>query len=131
MPSMANITIKMADGTTDVTYSAVKAASGDGDWALWRATSAYPRLQAPQFSMQGSASGQNFRRVRSRFVFPVVRTISGQDSTVGVPIANSDVRFSGFLTDDEINEFVEQHANLLRSALVAAIQKSGYGPTSS
>lgn len=39
MPSMANIIIKKADGTTDITYTALTPSSGDKVPAQWRVES--------------------------------------------------------------------------------------------
>lgn len=36
MPTMANITVKDSDGTTDRTFTAIQGAGGDGSTALWR-----------------------------------------------------------------------------------------------
>lgn len=36
MPQMANIVVKIADGTTDFVMAALSPSSGDGNSALWR-----------------------------------------------------------------------------------------------
>lgn len=36
MPTLANITIKKADGTTDVVYTAIAGAAGDNTPAMFR-----------------------------------------------------------------------------------------------
>jgi hypothetical protein len=36
MPTMASITVKKADGTTDIVYDALAASGGDNSPAAWR-----------------------------------------------------------------------------------------------
>jgi len=46
MPSMADITVKKNDGTTDVTYTAISAASGDKSPLFGAATRSVRRLDS-------------------------------------------------------------------------------------
>lgn len=130
MPAMANIVVKKADGTTNVTYAAQRASAGDNLPAEWRLDdAALPRSFRPRFQLVAGESGRDFRRVRTKLDFPVVRTINGVATVVGTPVGNADVRVFQGLTAAEINEFVEQYANLIRAALTVACMKDGYGPT--
>lgn len=53
MPQMANITVKKADGTTDVVYTALTPAGGDNSPARWSANALALRWHSVPFSTSG------------------------------------------------------------------------------
>lgn len=133
MPQMANITIKKADGTTDVVYTALTPSSGDRTKAVWRVESigAIPgNRPVLEISSKASQNGQA-RIVEGKMSYPETYT----DSTTGViAVRLRDV--ASFVTtvdqrgvDTTHNEMAAQFANLLKSALVQSIISTGYNAT--
>lgn len=131
MPQMANITVKKADGTTDIVYSAVMPSSGDKTPAVWRANavSTIPKHR-PVFSILTKDNGpRTARHVSGVFKFPAVSTVGGVETqTATVPLS-----FEGTLptTIDAavVKEAVYQFGNLLVAALVRAQLEEGYAAT--
>lgn len=132
MPTMANITIKKSDGTTDITYSALNGCSGDRSVARWRSeTVGAIAANRPVFEISAKASSnKQFRLVEGKLVYPETFT----DSTTGIVAARTREIFSFTSTIDAssadavIAEFAAQAANLVKAALVQEVIKSGYGP---
>lgn len=132
MPSMANITVKKNDGTTDVMFTAVVPSAGDKSSAVWRSMSVGTApSHRPELRCSSQSNGANTaRRVEGTFVYP--QTVTGTDGKITV--ANKAfLSFSALvpqsMADAEINEFVSQGVNLAASTLVKDTIKSGYAPT--
>lgn len=133
MPNMANITVKKADGTTDVIYVNQAPASGDSTPARWRvdAIGTVPANRPVFTVMSKSASNGATRVVSGKLVFPEVYT----DSTTGLISVRSsvslsvDCRVPQILTDTTIAEAVAQFANLLKATLIQDSFKTGYAPS--
>lgn len=133
MPSMANITVKKADGTTDVTYTAATPSAGDKSPAIWTSNTVSgiagfrPRLE---FQTQNNGPG-TIRQARIHFNFPVTYT----DSTTSLEKALKSVGFDGTvylpfeLTTDQWKEAFAQLGNLLASTLIRQSVETGYAPT--
>lgn len=133
MPSMANITVKKADGTTDVVYVASTPSAGDKLPAIWT-QDAFSGIQGfrPRFELATQNNGDNtIRQARSKFYYPITYT----DSTTGLLKLNKSVGFDGIvylpkeLTTDQWKEAWAQLGNLLVSSLVRSSIESGYSPT--
>lgn len=133
MPSMANITVKKADGTTDITFSALQPSSGDGVSATWRSETAgsQPNVK-PTLAVSSRWNGpRTARRVDFSFMYPQKYT----DSTTSLDaVANRLILSGNFLLpaavpDSEISEAVAQGTNLLVSTLLRDVLKAGYAPT--
>lgn len=128
MPTMADIVVKKADGTTNVTYVAKVASAGDKTPASWSqdAASAY-RNQRPTLSISSQSNApKTARRVQGTFKYPVLRTVDGvvvvaheipMSYTAAIPTA---------VTDAEADEAAAQFGNLLAATLVRAINSTGY-----
>lgn len=129
MPSMANITVKKNDGTTDVVYTALTPSAGDKVAAQWRDNSlSTVAAHRPQFSLK-SEEGNNSRRLTGSFWYPCVETVSGVPTVVArIPITVN-ATIAKNVADSHINEAVSQCFNLLNSTLVKDSFKSGYAPT--
>lgn len=133
MPNMASITIKKADGTTDVTYVNQSPASGDATPARWRveAIGSVPGNR-PTFTVFSKSTANGAARVvTGKLVFPETYT----DSTTGlVAIRNTaSASFTAIipqnLTDITIAETAAQFANLFRATLIQDSIKSGFAPS--
>lgn len=132
MPNMANIVIKKADGTTDVTYTAASPAAGDKSPAVWKNASVGTILAArPTFSITLMDNGtKKARRARTTFLWPKTRTdTAGNVSVVGGASGESSHLIPQDMTSAEIAEYVAQFANLLASALIKQSLNDGYAPS--
>lgn len=134
MPTMASITVKKNDGTTDIVYDAVCASSGD-QAAVWRQdtgnTSALPVGLRSKLTVSSSYNGPKTARVmRVRGTMPYAT----QDSTTGLYSAKDQVVVDATVTLPEsipagqLAE-VSQMMNLLASALLKSSFGTGYAPT--
>lgn len=133
MPSMANITVKKADGVTDITFTALQPSSGDGVPAVWRSeTVGTAAGHKPVVSVNSRWNGpKTARRVDFSFMYPEIFTDTGTGLTSvnnRVPITLSALIPTG-VPDTIIAEAVAQAANLIDSSLVVDCMKSGYAPT--
>lgn len=132
MPNMANIVIKKADGTTDVTYTAAAPSAGDKSPAVWKNATVGSVLAArPTFSIVMMDNGtRKARRARSTFLWPKTRLdTAGNVSVVGGASSESSHLIPQDMTPTEIGEFVAQYANLLASALIKQALNDGYAPS--
>lgn len=129
---MQNITVKKADGTTTVVFVA-KRPSGANTPALYMADAESPVAafrSTLTIADRRSANSKGAQRVEINFTRPVTQVINGVVTQVGsVPIALQ-ATVPSTLADAEISEAVSQCVNLLASADVLAILKSGYAPRS-
>lgn len=133
MPNMADITVKKADGTTDVVYTAMTPSSGDGVAAQWRAEAAASTVAfKPRLEMRSRANGaKTARRVDTHFVMPVTQLDSGSGITTvsgQIPISTSAL-IPINVSDSWVNEAVNQWANLMKASLIISAHKTGYAPT--
>jgi hypothetical protein len=130
MPSIADITIKKNDGTTDIVYAQQMPASGDGSPAVWRATSVGSApAHAPEFRLTSREASRGVKRaLRSTYVYPQIATNTTTSITSVVDRASADTNwtFPKGMSQADINEFVSQYANLLVSTLVKDCVKVGY-----
>lgn len=133
MPAMANLTVKKADGTTDVTYVAATPSAGDKSAAIWT-QNAFSGIQGyrPRLELQTQNNGtSDIRQARFRFRFPSTYT----DSTTGLQKSLAEVGFEGVVylpktvTTTEWNEAFSQLGNLLSTTLVRDSVEEGFAPT--
>lgn len=131
MPQMANVTIKAANGTTDVVLVAKVPSSGDASPARWEEDAANTiRKFRPYFTAQTRYNGDRTgRREDLKVSIPVVRTINGESVLKGAVVFNVSAVLPLDITDAESNEAVARCANFLSSALVKEVMASGYAPT--
>jgi len=84
MPQIANITVKAANGTTDVVYTAMTPSSGDTTPAFWRAegSGASASLRAT-FQLSSKWNGpKTARRVTGAFQYPQTATVDGVERSL-------------------------------------------------
>lgn len=133
MPQMANVTVKKADGTTDVVYSALTPSSGDKTAAQWRCeTAGASAALRPVLSMQSTYNGpRTARRIDVAFQFPWTITDSATTvTTVKARIpASLQITVPTEIPDTAVAEAVAQFANLLKSQLLQDSFKAGFAPT--
>lgn len=132
MPSMANITIKKADGTTDVVYTQKTPSAGDKSPAVWKNDTVGTVLAArPTFTIMAMDNGtRKARRARTTFIWPKTRLdAAGNVTVVGGASSESSHLIPQDMLADEIGEYVAQYAGLLYSTLIKASLNDGYAPS--
>lgn len=132
MPSMANLTVKKNDGTTDVIYTAESPASGDRSPAIWRNNtvgSAAGHRPELRMTARSNALG-TARRLDVSFVWKQTAT----DSTTGLTKVVNMIPFAltapipADMPATDVNEAVSQFFNCLNSATVKDAFKTGFAP---
>lgn len=132
MPNMANITIKKADGTTNVTYNAISPSSGDRTAAVWKNQSVVGAIGfQPEMRLIGKESkidGVPARELRATFFYPqlITNTTTGVTSIHRRAMGNGTFVMPKDMTAADVAEYAAQFANLLASALVQQCLQSGY-----
>lgn len=132
MPTIANITVKKNDGTTDIVYTVVSASGGDNSPAVWRSNSVGTAAgQRPEFRLTSKPNGDaTARRVEGSYTYPSL--VTGSDGKINV--ANRfNLSFSGIvpaaMLDTDLVEAVSQSLNLMSQTLVKDSFKAGFAPT--
>jgi hypothetical protein len=133
MAAMANIVVKKADNTTDVTYTAATPSAGDSVPAIWRQNAASTIMgHRPKLSLLIRDNAAKTGRVfQGAVTFPHTwtDTASGKVSL----LATTPIRFEGTLPAGvpvpELKEAIYQAGNLFVSALIRAALEEQYAPT--
>lgn len=131
MADMANISVKAANGTTDVIFVKKTPSAGDTVAATWLADalSTYASFR-PSYSMKTRFNGpKTARRVESSFRYPVTEV----QNSVTVKIGEIPIEINGVIplnvTDAAIAEAIALAGNLFVSTLVRDSFRAGYAPT--
>lgn len=131
MPSLANITVKKNDGTTDITYAGVVPSAGDRSPAIWRS----PLGAAPAFKAELRVrtlpnAANTVRRLEAEYAYPITATATdGKVSVVDKPKMTIVISSPQAVDQAEIDEFVSQGLNLAASVLFKDMAKQGYAAT--
>lgn len=133
MPSMANITVKKADGTTDIVYTALSPSAGDKVPAQWRVESIGTVAgNRPVYTVTSRyTADKKARIVEGKLTYPETFT----DTTTGIiSVRNREVYSHSSIVHLEVAdailmELVSQGANLQKSVLIQDVMKSGFAPT--
>lgn len=133
MAQQANITIKKADGTTDIVFTALSPSAGDKTPAQWRSESVGSiAANKPLLSVTArSTADRKARIVTVNFSYPETYT----DSTTGLVKINNTVRASTqFIlplgaSDMVVQEAAAQFGNLMDHIDLQTAFKSGIAPT--
>lgn len=134
MPTMANITVKKNDGTTDVIYTAVQPAGGPAVPAVWKnQTVGTSSGQQPEFrcsSKEARSGGFNFSEVRLSYKYPrsVSNSTTGEITLSEGFSGTASFRLNQQMLVAEVNEGAAQLANLIASALIKSVLQSGRAP---
>lgn len=132
MPQLADITIKKANGTTDIVFTGVIPSSGDKSPAVWRSnTVGTAQAHKPELLISSTFNGpRTARRLTGKFTYPTLVTGSdGRTSVSDRAIGDFTATLPQLMADADIAEFAQQFANLVASALVRAQLQSGYAAT--
>lgn len=136
MPSMASITVKKNDGTTDIIYDQLTAASSNGSDAEWRqdtgATAAMPvghrAVMRCRSFWNGNRSARKLVIVYER-PYSVLNTTTGRYETRHKQMLRVEVTNPVEIPSSELNEGIAQAINLLDSPLIVASCQTGFAPT--
>lgn len=129
---MSNITVKGADGVSDVLFTAIIGAANDRSPAIWRnlSGSTVPMAQ-PEFSMGSHDNGnKSARRISHSGVWPVAFA----DPGTGLFKVSTQASHSGSfvlpsnMAPDKIKDFVYQYTNWLASELIRQATCDRYAP---
>lgn len=138
MPSMASITVKKADETTDITYDAIAPSAGDNADAIWRQdTGANAALPLGMRALAKLRSLWNGPKTARRTVFVYERPYTVLNSTTNryessdSLVMRIEITAPQRMPAAEINEGVYQGLNIAgkTSGLVKTSASSGYSPT--
>jgi hypothetical protein len=133
MAAIANITIKKADNTTDVVYTALTGAPGDGTPAKWRNEDiTLPIGQRASLTAVTKPNGKaDARQVQFRVRRPVVRTVNSVPVLIGTIPFEVNATLGDQYTQAEIDEAVAQALNFFAVGVTAVRDtfKTGYAPT--
>jgi len=133
MPALADIVVKKADGSTDVTFTGVVPSAGDKTPAVWRSNSAGGAIgQRPELRLQSSSNGDgSARKMVANFSFPSLFT----DTSTGRVSVDKRLNFTLSVAvpvempDADLAEAVEQGMNLCHATLIKSCLKAGYSAT--
>lgn len=131
MPTLANIVVKKADGTTDVTYTAIAGAAGDKSAAVFRNNTVGTTVaERPTLLISSRDNGpKTGRRVDVNFQWPLTSTDAGGNKTVtGRMTGSCSVLIPQNQDADLISEQAAQLSNLLGATLTKACFSEGYAP---
>jgi hypothetical protein len=131
MPTLANITVKKADGTTDVIYTAVAGATGDSTPAVFsNNTVGTTRAERPTLLISSKDNGpKTARRINVDYSWPIMATDAGGNKVAnGRMTGTASVLLPMNQDNAVIGEQAAQFANLLGCALVKASFSEGYAP---
>lgn len=136
MPTMASLTVKKADNTTDVVYDAISASGGDSSPAVWRqdtgAAATLPTgLRAVFKFLTQWNSPKTARQAKFNFVRPyyVLNSTTSEYSSKDRVVIDGVITLPQNIPQGELNEAVYQACNLLAHALIKQSAALGYSPT--
>jgi len=129
---MALLTVKKADGTTDIDYTPMTPSAGDKTPAIWRANSVGDSVALrPEFRAIGMPSPDGTRRtLKTNLVFPVVVVdfMSGARKVTGYITQVTETKIFLAADDETVAEAIAQGANLTNTALMRECAKVGFAP---
>jgi len=131
MPTMANVTVKKSDGTTDIQYSVQSASAGDGNYAIWSALAVGNTLKAHPDARVTTTGNANVRRITWKLVYPILQTDTGSGITSVIGTCERHVTdiVPNLCDDATVAEFAAQAGNFLAATLPKSVVTQRYSPT--
>lgn len=126
MATLANIVVKKNDGTTDITYTGVDPAAGEQP-ALWASqTIGNAKAHQPDLRIRSVKRGSTVE-VSGTYRYPQIATNSttGVTSVLRSLSGTFSVKYDMAMATADSNEGATQFANLVASALVKEMMKTG------
>lgn len=127
MPNLANIVVKKFDGTTDITYTGISPQGGSDQPARW-ASQSIGVAQAHQPDLRVSVKERgNVVDVKHTFGYAELQTNSttSKTSILRKLTGSGTVTFDRAMAQADVQEAVHQYFNLLASALIKEITRTG------
>lgn len=128
MPQMADVVIKKANGSTDITFTQKTPSAGDSAAALWRSdTVGASAAVRPAVSCVATWNGpRTARKVNIKFSYPQVDAVSGL--SIGQAIYEVNATVPQTMADTDVAEFAAQSANFVASTLLKSVVQTGFAP---
>lgn len=127
---IANITVKAANGTTDVVYDALIGASAN-EPAIWA-----NKASSPFFSNRDTAKfrarengNKTARWVEIDLLFPIRRIVDSVETVVGVVPFRVSAQVPNWATDNEMGECIARSTKFLDNSTIKSYILSRYAPT--
>lgn len=122
MPTMADMTVKKNDGTTDIVWNNAGPGGGDGVPAIWRPSSIGASVaKRPAARFWTMSSSQAIRVCRFTTTFPLVDAVTGAIN--GYITTSEEIKIPVIALDVDVNEAIAQSGNLRdHSLIVSALQ---------
>lgn len=129
MPTMANIVVKKADGSTDITWTAKQPAGGGGP-AIWFSDSVGTSVGTrPQLTVESVSSKNGLRHVNGKITYPSIKQDAGGNNVAGdIAYFNFHIALPQGSYDQDVAELAAQAANLLDSSLLTEVLTTGFAP---
>lgn len=131
MSAITNITVKKANGTTDVVYTATAASAGDTSPAVFRNDTVGTTIaERPTLLVRSTDNGsRTARRVRVDYSWPIVSTDAGGNKVVtGRMSGEASVLIPQNQDAAVIAEQAHQFGNLIGSLLIKQSFSDGFAP---
>jgi hypothetical protein len=130
MPAQTAITVKKADGTTDIIYAAVQPSSGVNP-AIWRSPVGAAPAHKAELRVKATPNKANtVRRLEGVFSYP--QTATAADGSITV-VNRGSISFTATVPQSmpqtEINEMIHQGFNLVASSLNKSQGTEGFAAT--
>lgn len=133
MTTAASITVKKADGTTDIVWTLLTGSGGDTSPALWRSETAAGTIgQRPTFQISSRWNGpKTARRVDISGAFPSVftNTSTSQTEVQGTIPFTCSFAVPVNIASTDLSEAAAQLCNLVASSMSKLSVSTGYAPT--
>lgn len=131
MPSIADITVKMSDGTTDITFNKLVPSSGDQTPAVWApATVGGSRALRPELRVTSKANAaKTVRYVNAIVAWPVVQEVNSVDTVTNRNSISLTCQVAEASPDTDVDELVDQAINLFGSTLFRDTLKERFSPS--
>lgn len=135
MPSMASITVKKADETTNIVYDALTPAAGDRSPAVWRqdtgAVAGLPVGYRARLTFSTMNNGTNSARrgvIEFKRPYAVLNTTTGRYEARDSDWLKIEFVLPEAIPASERSESVRQALNLAASTLIKQAAEAGYAP---
>lgn len=133
MPAISDITVKKADGTTDIVYGGLQGASGDGVDAIWRQDTGntLPLGMRPMLRFQTRRKPNGDVKVIGRYFYPIVYIDTTTSKFIQGGVVVYKLEGDIPLTQDPTKQAEGSHQglNLLASSAIRSACANGMAPT--
>jgi hypothetical protein len=134
MPTLASLTVKKADETTNIVYDALR---GDGSEDVWRQdTGAAAGMPVGHRAMLNVKTADNSQRTARRIVVTYTRPYSTQNTVTSKYeakdqfFARLEMTQPNAIPGSEQSESARQFLNLVNQTLIKQITETGYAASS-